>query len=269
MTDRRTLLDINGNKTNPWGDYNLEVLRGNIPGHTMVNIRGHDETVTSGGPSGLSPGFGTNDYVFDQSAIFATPAVVEVASTDDTKDDIGNVGALTARVVGLDASGNAQTDDVILTGQTEVPTVKLFSAVFQLTVLTTGSENGNSGTLWVGTGTFTAGVPAVRMLSMQAGHNISHSAYYVVPTGKTFYPRQLIATIGGSQKDVEVQIRTSTDGSQWYTQGTFGLEAGDFTTPIIALPGLVTGTHVSLWTIGPAAQTADISGIIAGELIDN
>jgi hypothetical protein len=251
-------------------DYNLEVLRGNVSGHTMINIRGHDNTVPNGGPFGLSQGFGDGGYNFDQSAIDrnATPAVVGVASTDDTNDNSGGTGALTVRVIGLDASGNAQTETVTMNGQTASNTSNTWSAVFQLLVLTTGSNNANTGVIYCGTGTFTAGIPAVRMLSMSVGFNISLSAYYVVPLGKTLYLRQFIATVGTSNKDVQIYITTSANGSQIYRQVEFGLEGGDWQTPIIALPALASGTHISLLAAGGAAGT-DVTSILAGELIDD
>lgn len=249
-------------------DYNLEVLLGNIPGHAMVNIRGHDDTVPNGGPFGLSPEFGGGSFSFNQSAISATPAVVGVASTDNVNDNSGGTGALTARVIGLDASGNAQTDDVTMNGTTEVNTVLTFSAVFQIIILTSGSNNKNTGVVYVGTGTFTAGVPAVRMLSIDIGFNISLSAYYVVPTGKTFVPRQFIFSIQSSNKDAAVTIETSSNGLHWFRQIEFGLEGGSDAFPVIALPGLPAGTHVQLQALGSAATTA-ITAIFAGELVDD
>lgn len=253
----------------PAFDYNLEVLRGNVTGHAMVNIRGHDDSVPNGGPFGLSQDFGGNSYVFNQSAIDrnATPAVVGVASGDANDTSAGS-GVRTVRVFGLDASGNAQTNDVSMNGQTAVNTGSTFSAVFQEVTLTTGNGNTNAGIIWVGTGTFTSGVPAVRMLSMKIGFNISLSAYYVVPLGKTLFLRQLIATVGSANKDVQVYIVTSPNGILDFRQIEFGLEGGDLVTDIIALPGLVSGTHVSLLAGGGAAST-EVTAILAGELIDN
>jgi len=249
-------------------DYTTEVILGNVAGRSRVSVRGHDPTVPNGGPFTLSPTFGVNAFTIDQSAISATPAVVGVASTDNTNDTGGGTGALTVRVFGLDASGDPATEDVTMTGTTAVNTVATFSAVHQLSVLTAGSNNANTGTIYCGTGVFTAGVPAVRMLSMGIGFNISLSGYFVVPNAKTLVLRQFIATIGTSNKDVEVFIETSSDGVLWYIQGPFGLEAGDFTTEIIALPTFVAGTHLRLSATGSVASTA-VTAIIAGELIDD
>ena len=250
------------------GDYNLNVLEGKVDGHSMIIIRGHDDTVPNGGPFGLSPSFGGNSYSFDQSAIAATPAAISVASTDNTNDNSGGTGALTVRITGLDANGDIQNVDETLTGTTKVTTSETWSAYHKHRVLTTGTNNSNTGTIWVGTGTFTAGVPAVRMGSMEVGHNKSATGYYVVPAGHTLYLRQFISTVATSNKDVEVSLATSTDGSQWYIQSDFGIEAGDFTTPVIAIRGLPAGTHIRLEAKGSAASTG-VTAILAGELVED
>jgi len=252
----------------PNTDYNLDVLEGKVAGHSMVSIRGHDDSVPSGGPFGLSPEFGGNSYVFDQSAISATPAVVGVASTDNVDDIAAGAGALTVRVTGLDASGDAQTNDVTMTGTTAANTASTFSAVFEVLVLTTGAGNANVGTIWVGTGTFTAGVPAVRMLSMEIGYNRSTSAYYVVPNAKTLYLRSLMASVSTTQKDVEVVIKTSADGILWITELPYGAGSGNLVTPITAWPALVAGTHIKIDATGSAAST-DVAAVLEGELVDD
>ena len=249
-------------------DYVTEVILGNVAGRSRISIRGHDPTVPNGGPFTLSPGFGGAGFTIDQSAIDATPAVVGVASTDNVNDNGGGTGALTVRVFGLDSSGNFATEDVTMTGQTAVNTTATFSAVYRLLVLTTGSNNANTGTLYCGTGAFASGIPAVRMLSLEVGFNISLSGYWVVPNAKSLVLRQFIATIGTSNKDVEVFIETSSDGAMWFIQGPFGLESGDLVTEIIALPVMVAGTHLRLSATGGAADT-DVTAILAGELIDD
>jgi hypothetical protein len=252
----------------PNTDYNLDVRQGLVAGHSMVRIRGHDTTVPSGGPFGLSPQFGTNSYVFDQSAIDTTPAVVGVGSSDNTNDNAAGTGALTVRVTGLDASGDAQTEDVTMTGTTAALTIATFSAVFEVLVLTTGANNANTGTIYVGTGAFTAGVPAVRMLSMDVGFNESLSGYYVVPNAKTLYLQHLIVTIASTTKEAEVFIATSADGSLWVTSLPFGGGSGSLVTDILTAPPIAAGTHIRLNVSGAAAST-DVACHLSGELVDD
>lgn len=247
-------------------EYNLDVLRGKVPGHTMIAINGHDQALDNTRTT-IAPSLTTSNI--DQSAIFATPAVVGVASTDNTADAAAGTGALTVRVFGLDASGDAQTNDVTLTGQTAANTADTFSAINGFRVLTTGSSNSNTGTLWIGTGTFTAGVPAVKLFSMDPLSNKGLTAYYVVPNGKTLYLRQFIMTVATANKDVDFYIEQSSDGSFWYTEGVFGMESGEFTTNVITIPGLAAGTHVRIEAVSSSPGGVDVTSILGCELVDN
>lgn len=248
-------------------DWSLEARAGNITGVSRVVIRGHDDTVPNGGPFSLAPGFGGSSYTLDQSGIDATPATVGVASTDNTNDNSGGTGALTVRVSGLDSSGNAATEDVTMTGTTAATTVATWSAITGLQVLTTGSNNANTGTIYVGTGTFTAGVPATKLFAMGVGDNIGLTAYYVVPTGKELFLTHFIMTLASSNKDAELIVKTSSDGAQWYHQGHFGLESGNLITTVSGLPAFAAGTHVTIDAVGSAAST-DISAFLSAELRD-
>jgi hypothetical protein len=251
----------------PSNDYNLDVRRGLVAGHAMVGIRGHDDGVPNGGPFSLSPGFGLAGYTIDQSAIAATPAVLGIASTDNTNDIAAGTGALTVLVSGLDASGVAQSEAVTMTGTTAALTIATFSAVHTIVVLTTGSNNANTGIIYVGTGTFTAGVPAVRMGSMKIGDNISSIGYYVVPTAKTIYFKSQTGAVAGT-KDSEITVETSTDGILWLIAVTFPIKDGVFPSPIVASPGFVAGTHIRLSASGSAASTI-VTFILEGELVDD
>jgi len=251
----------------PQSNYNVDVRHSLVAGRAMVGIRGHDHTIPNGGPFSLSPGFGGGGYTIDQSAIAATPAVVGVASTDNTNDNAAGTGALTVSVSGLDASGNAATESVTMTGQTAVNTIATFSAVHELLVLTTGGNNANTGTIYVGTGTFTAGVPAVRMASMEIGSNISSTGYYVVPTGKTLYLTGMTASVVGS-KEAELLVSISADGILWRTAVTFAVTSMSAGAPILSSPGYAAGTHVRLSASGTAASTVS-TFILDGELVDD
>jgi hypothetical protein len=248
-------------------DYDTDINLGLIPGRSRTTIVGHDPTVPSGGPFGLSPSFGINSYLFDQSAISATPAVVGVASTDNTNDNAAGTGALTVAISGLDASGDAQSENVTMTGQTAALTTATFSAVFTVVVLTTGANNANIGTIYVGTGTFTAGVPAVRMLSMEIGSNISRSAYYVVPNGKVAVMKHFGITVASTNKDAEVHVEISDDGILWRSVFPFGSGSGSFNMPVLGAETQAAGEHIKMVAHGGAAST-DVTAYLVLEIID-
>ena len=124
MSDDTSLEDFFNNKvsfldgltrflrTNAY-DYNLEVLRGNVSGHAMVTIAGHNDDATTTSVV-VAPSLTTADI--DQSGLHATAITVDVASTD-AADDKDSTGLRTLTLEGLDSDGNEQDEVITLEGQ--------------------------------------------------------------------------------------------------------------------------------------------------------
>ena len=158
--------------------FDLQVARGQITGHKTLfkfgnnsDINGSLETIWSHG--GL--------YVYPTSAI---QMKVSSSSADDAA--LGT-GARTVSVQGLDQNYNEVAETITLTGQTEVLTTNTFIRVFRAFVITAGSTNTAQGTIYVGTGTVTAGVPATVYTEIALGENQTTMAVWTVPAGYTFY----------------------------------------------------------------------------------
>ena len=132
-------------------DYNLEVLRGNVAGHSMVSINCEIETLTTTRIT-ISPNLTTE--LIDQSGLHATSATVDVAS-DDANDTSAGTGLRTLTLIGLDDSGVAQTETITTSGQTEVTSANTYSAIHGWRGLTYGSGNTSAGNIYIGNGTFT------------------------------------------------------------------------------------------------------------------
>lgn len=246
-------------------DYNLDVLRGLVPGHSMVSISGHDAMLSTTRTTVHPTGETMN---IDQSSIHATPDTVKIASTSGN-DDVAGTGVLTIMLIGLDAAGDPQSEVITMTGQTEVTSSLTYSAVLNILCLSWGSTTWNEGNLWVGSGTFTAGIPAVRFMSADIRSNRSMTAYYVVPAGHQLYLRQIILTIASSNKDIEFFIESSTNGINWITQAIFGLESGAaFTARSITAPGIAAGTAIRVEALA-LSSGSDTTVIIGAELIED
>jgi len=162
-------------KTEP---FDLQVVRGQITGHKTIfkfgnnsDINGSLETIWSRG--GL--------YVYPTSAI---QMKVSSSSADDTA--LGT-GARTVSVQGLDQNYNEVAETITLNGQTEVLTTNTFIRVFRAFVITAGSGGTAAGTIYVGTGTVTAGVPATVYAEIALGDNQTTMATWTVPAGYTFF----------------------------------------------------------------------------------
>lgn len=250
----------------PAQDYNLEVLMGNVPGHSMIIVAGHDEAATTS-KAVVSSALGATGGDINQSAIHAAADTVWIASTD-ANDTSAGTGARTVRIEGLDANGNVQTETVSLSGQTAVETSGTWTAINGFTVLTAGSGGNNAGNLWVGEGTFTAGIPATKYFSGDATYNHGLTAYYTVPTGYTAYAREFTVAISEAGKAAEVIVQTSTNGGTlWVTAASFGMASGPFSQgSVMGLSGLGAGEHLRVLGASEAG-TADIIVIFEMELV--
>lgn len=161
--------------------FELQVARGQVPHHKSLfkfgnnaDINGSLETVWSYG--GL--------YVYPTSAI-----QMKVSST--SANDTGNgTGARTVVVSGLNATYDEVSETVTLSGQTAVLTNTTFIRVFRAFVVLAGSSSSAEGTIYIGTGTVTAGVPATVYAEIVLGENQTLMALWTVPAGYTLYLNQ-------------------------------------------------------------------------------
>jgi len=159
-------------------DFNLQVARGQIQGHKTLfkfgnneDINGSLETIWSYG--GL--------YVYPTSAI-----QMKVSSTS-ANDRSDGTGARTIVVSGLNATYDEVSETIVLNGQTAVLTTNTFIRVFRSFVVTAGTGATAAGTIYIGTGTVTAGVPATVYAQIVLNENQTLMAIWTVPAGYTLY----------------------------------------------------------------------------------
>lgn len=161
--------------------FDLQVARGQIPNHKSLfkfgnnpDINGSLETIWSHG--GL--------YVYPTSAI-----QMKVSSTS-ANDTSNGTGARTIVVSGLNQNYDEVSETVTLNGQNAVLTANTFIRVFRSYVVLAGSGNTAEGTIYIGTGTVTAGVPATVYAEIVIGENQTLMAIWTVPAGYTLYINQ-------------------------------------------------------------------------------
>lgn len=245
-------------------DYYLDVLRGTISTQSMVLILGHMATLTTTRVT-ITPTSTTQ--AINQSAIKTTPATVKVASTS-TNDTSAGTGLKTMTLIGLDSSNAVQSETITMTGQTAVTSANTYSAITGWSGLTWGSGTSNVGTVWVGSGTFTAGVPAVRFFAGEIGSNQGNTSYYAVPAGKTLYVRKLTLSVATASKACQFYLEKSSNATNWFTKAIFDVATGQFHSDIIAVGGIAAGSHVRLRGIS-SASTTDVVAAMSCILIDN
>lgn len=154
-------------------EYHSASALGQIPG-TSVNFKfGYNSAVS------------TTELTIYQGAttIYTYPAaatVMQVSSTSTTDASAGT-GARTTYIEGLDTNYREISETVTMNGQTQVATVNSYLRINRSYITTAGTTAVNNGTIRMGTGTATAGVPGVTYALLASGDGQTLQALYTVP----------------------------------------------------------------------------------------
>ena len=170
--------------------FELQVARGQIPGHKTVFKFGYNAAVGA-----------ATETIWEQGGLYAYPAsaTVMTVSSSSTDDTAAGTGARTVEVFGLDADYKEINEVVTLNGQTAVSTTKSYLRINRGIVRSAGSGGANEGTLYAGTGTVTAGVPANIYLTINGdGDNQTLMALWTVPAGYTAFLTKMSLSTGTS-----------------------------------------------------------------------
>jgi hypothetical protein len=188
--------------------FDLQVARGQIDGHSPLNIFGFSSTVgsTALGPlwEGLTLSGGA--YAYPSSA---APLVLVSDSASDTS-------ALSVQIQGLDASYAPLVETIAMNGTTNVTTTNSFLRINQMTT-TNGLNVGN----------ITAKISSTTYAKISAGIGQTQMSLYTVPAGYTFYLSYLQAdasigfTSSNYMKFAEYNKDNTTGEINLLSQSTF------------------------------------------------
>jgi hypothetical protein len=157
--------------------FELQVARGQVPGHRVVHVFGYNPDIDSG----------VEETVWTYGGIYshlAAPSILTVSS-GSTDDAAAGTGARTVFIEGISGTGAEVSESVTLNGQTAVSTTHAYTEINFVTVTSAGSGGANAGAIYVGYGTVTLGVPAQVYGHILAGYNRSLTGHYQVPSGHT------------------------------------------------------------------------------------
>ena len=165
--------------------HEIGVAAGYYPGVFDVHKFGHNGAVGS-----------TLETLWNESTLYvyrSTPTIMQVSSAD-ADDTSAGAGAQTVLIEGTDGAFIDQMEIVSMNGQTQVPTVGLYLRVFRMKVLTAGASLWNEGIIYCGTGSPTAGKPAVVHGLIEQFENQSLMALFTIPAGFVGYVTQTLLT---------------------------------------------------------------------------
>lgn len=186
--------------------FNIQVARGQIGWHSVVHVFGYNPDVDSG----------AEETVWTAGGILGHPASATVMTVSSTSanDASAGTGARAVFIKGVNGTGGYTSETVTLNGQTAVNTAHAYFSIETVTVVSVGSGGKNDGNINIGTGTVTAGVPAVVYGQIAAGENNSLMGHWTCPSGYTGY------LVSGS-------ISSGTEGGNNYLTGRLRLRGAD------------------------------------------
>jgi hypothetical protein len=156
--------------------FDLQVARGQITGHAEQNVFGAGITpATASLFRTVWENMATTEYVFPGSAV--TMQLVSDAAGDTA----------TVTVVGLDASYNVITENLVLNGTTNVPTTKQYLRINQMFV-SAGSATNPTGIITLKNSSVTyAQINTGVFNGTTSSLGATQMAVFTVPAGYTFY----------------------------------------------------------------------------------
>jgi hypothetical protein len=156
--------------------FELQVSRGQISDHAPTNIFGYGTTpATANLFRTVWENMATTEYVFPSSAVTMNLVSATVGDT------------ATITIVGLDANYNSITENLVLNGTTNVPTVNQYLRVNNIFV-SVGSATNPSGVITLTNGGVTyAQINTGVFNGTTSSLGASQQAVFTVPAGYTFY----------------------------------------------------------------------------------
>lgn len=237
-------------KTEP---FELQVARGLIPNHTLVNIFGYQAVVGTGTP--ILVWENTTAYVYPTTAI---TMLLHSSSASDTNVNV--------TISGLDANYLPISESLTLTnGTTGVSTVK---AYFRINGLICNDANYS---LPVGNLSLDNVAKTVTYAKIIAGINKNQASLYTVPAGHTFYLTRVDAyanEAGSGNNFANYQVYTKNNASGQ----TFTLLQTPFLGRYEArrvVPFPYTEKTDIQWQVSVGTATSPVGVIVEGILIKN
>ena len=184
--------------------FELQVSRGQIEAHRSVVVFGYNSDIDT-----------SIETVWPAGGLLSFPAAAlqMTVSSSSTSDTSAGTGARTIVIEGLDADHNEISETVTLNGQTAVTTTNSYLHINNAYVATAGSGLSAAGSIYIGTGTVTAGVPATIYDIIAFDYNARVTGSYTIPAGYTGYLTQGLFSAGQLSGSTSITGRLMTRGT--------------------------------------------------------
>jgi hypothetical protein len=246
-------------RTGAFEPFDLQVARNQITFHEafcQFGINGNVEQTYE------TLWVGSNAYTFPAAAAATT------VSSSNAADTAAGAGARTVLIDGLNAAYERVTEVASLNGQTGVALANQYLRVNRITVLTAGANGTSSGSIYVGTGTVTTGVPAAIINQTGVVANESESGFYTVPVGYTAFINRWTMSSSNSTANAATRfnLRVRPFGGVFGYKAVYNIPANGIyeceSAYPVALPEKADLDIVALTTAGTAYVTTQLQIIL-------
>jgi hypothetical protein len=183
----------------PEQDFNVNVSKGDVPGHSYVHKFGRNDAVASGAWEGVNLLSGAFNFL-------TAASTVRVKAGGDGNDTAAGTGARSVTVEGLDSSLDEASEAVATAGASaSSATSTSFWRVFRayVTPASAGAYGGNN----VGQVVIENSGGGTDLISIGAGEGQSQYGAYAIPSGKTGYLMSAHVTVDAT-KAADIRIFT-------------------------------------------------------------
>lgn len=198
---------------------------------------------------------------------YVTSATTMTVSSTSANDTAAGTGAQTIEFFGNDTDFNQVSDTVSMAGQAPVTLTPDLLRVWRARVRTAGSLATNEGTIYIGDGTVTAGVPANIRAVVSPSNGQTLMCVYTVPAGKTAVIVSKVFSVGRA-KDCTFRLFTRKFGELFLIREQMGLFQATFKHEFDAAIVAEEKSDIELQGL-TSGGTAEVSGELDFFLFDN
>lgn len=243
----------------------LEVAKGNIPKHSIVNKFGLNE-------SAASPA----EIISDLSQVIlpmpVSATVVSIVSTSP-QDSVAGTGISALQFFGIDNSWNLQDENIVLTGTTPVLTpVNTYLRIFKMKGTALGSASARGGS---NIGTITASIGGVPIAQINIGQGRTLMAVYTVPVAHNLYLNRAYGSVlksggGGGALASDIHLRSIGESGVNTMRAEFGSQNTGSTYVDHEFVGSeLIEEKTDIFLQSNQSATAEIGGGFSGVLVEN
>ena len=207
-------------------DFRHEVAMGRIPNVTQIDKFGQNPSIANSGTAeDIWDEGGTYEFITELAGGSQASGAQLTLSSTDAVDDVGNTGATSVEIFGLDANYAKQNETIAMDGQAAVTTTGTYTRIHRAIVRAAGSGEINAGIIRAGTGAVVAGVPANVYARISIGKGQTLMAIYTTAANckSSFIDvwASVNRNVASTEADIELLMRP--DGEVFQIKKTVGL----------------------------------------------